>query len=68
MDAEGCTFFPTYLSLRHFRYIRVFEFLQVKSDARALLEALGFQLQLDGCKQVVMIAANVGTWERCLLC
>ena len=43
---------------------RVFEFLQVNSDARALREAFGFQLQLDGCKHEVMIAVNIGTWER----
>ena len=52
------------LSLEHFRCFRVFEFLQVKSDARALRRALGFQLQLDGCKYEVMIAASVGTWKR----
>ena len=57
-DAEGCKL-STYLSLEHFRYFRVLEFPQVKSDARTLLEALGFQLQLNGCKQEVMITANV---------
>ena len=36
----------------------------MKSDAMTLREALGFQLLLDGCKHEVMIAANVGTWER----
>ena len=41
----------------------VFEFLKVKKDARTLREALGFQLQLDGCQHEVIIAANVGTWE-----
>ena len=47
-----------------FRYFRVFEFLQVKSDARALREALCFHLQPDGCKHDVVIAAKVGTWDR----
>ena len=56
----------TYLSLEHFRYFRVSECLEIKSDARALREALGSQLQLDGCKHEVMVAANVGTWERCV--
>ena len=37
-------------------------------DARALCEALGFQLQLDGFKHEVMIAASVGTWERHCVC
>ena len=55
-------------SLEHFRYFRVFEFLQVKSDGRTLREAVGFQLQLDGCKREAMIAANVGTWERSCVC
>ena len=36
--------------------------------ARDLPEAHGFQLQLDGCKYEVMIAANVGTWERPCVC
>ena len=40
----------------------------VKSNARALREALYFQLQLDGCKQEVMIAANVGTLEGPCVC
>ena len=43
-DAKGCK-----LSWEHFHYFAVFEFLQVKLDARALREVLGFQLQLDGC-------------------
>ena len=47
---------------------RVFEFLQVKSDARAPREALDFQLQLDVCKHEGMIAANIGTWERPCVC
>ena len=59
-DAEGCNL-STYLSLEHFRCFRVFEFLQVKSDTRALREALGFQLQLDGWKHEVRIAASVLT-------
>ena len=66
-DAEGCKL-STYLSLEHFRYFRVFEFLQVKSNARALREALGFQLQFDGCKQDVMITANVSTGEMPCVC
>ena len=37
-------------------------------DARALCEAFGFQLQLDSCKHEVVIAANVGTWERSCVC
>ena len=41
---------------------------QVKLDMRALREALGFQRQLEGCKHEVMIAANVGTWERSCVC
>ena len=28
----------------------------------------GFQLQLDGCKHEVMIATDVGTWERPCVC
>ena len=40
----------------------------MKSDAMTLREALGFQLLLDGCKHEVMIAANVGTWERSCVC
>ena len=40
----------------------------MKSDAMTLREALGFQLLLDGCKHEVMIAANVGTWERPCVC
>ena len=43
-------------------------FLQVKSDARTLREALGFQLQLDGYKHKVMVAANVGTWKKYCVC
>ena len=35
----------------------------MKSDARALREALGFRHQLDGCKHEVMLVANVNTWE-----
>ena len=62
-DAEGCKL-STYVSLEHFRFFRVLEFLNVKSDAKTLREALGFQLQLDDCKHEVMIAANVDTWER----
>ena len=31
-------------------------------------EALGFQLQRDGCKHEVMIAANVGALERPCVC
>ena len=53
---------------RIFCYFSVFEFLRVKSDARALREALGFQLQLDGCKHEVMIAANVGAWGKFCVC
>ena len=33
-----------------------------------LREALGFQLQLDGCKHEVITAENVGTWERSCAC
>ena len=66
-DAEGCTL-STYLSLEQLCCFRAFEFLHAKSDARALHEALSFQLQLDGCKGEVMIAANVGTRERSCLC
>ena len=66
-DTEDCKI-STYLSLEHFRYFRAFEFLQVKSDARALREALGLQFQLDSCKHEVMIAAHVGTWERSFVC
>ena len=29
---------------------------------------LDFQLQLDGCKHEVIIAANVGTWDSSCLC
>ena len=67
MDANGCKL-STYLNLDHFHYFGVFEFLQVKSDARALPEAPGFQLQPDGGKHEVVIAANVGTWERSCVC
>ena len=49
-------------------YFRVFEFLQVKSDARTLREALAFLIQFNGSKHEVMIAANVGTWERPCVC
>ena len=54
--------------MEHFRYFWVFEFLQIKSDARAPREALCFQHQLGGCKNKVRIAANVGTWERSCVC
>ena len=47
---------------------RSFEYLQVKSDAKALCEVLGFQLQLNGCKLEVMIAFNVSNWERPCIC
>ena len=43
VNAVGCKL-STYRSLEHFHYFRIFEVFQVKSDARALLEALGFQL------------------------
>ena len=33
-----------------------------------LREVLGFQLQPDGGKHEVVIAANVGTWERSCVC
>ena len=66
-DTEGCKL-STYHSLEHFRCFRVFEFLQIKSDARNLREALECQLHLEGCKHEVMIAANVGTWERSCVC
>ena len=46
----------------------MFVFLQAKSDARAPREALGFQFQLDGCKNEVMIAADVGALERACVC
>ena len=49
-------------------YFRVFEFLQVKSDARTLREALAFLIQFNGSKHEVMIAASVGTWERPWVC
>ena len=62
-DAEGCTL-STYLSLEQLCCFRAFEFLHAKSDARALHEALSFQLQPDGCKHKLMIASIVGTWER----
>ena len=48
--------------------VGVFRFLKVESDVRALREALGFQLQLDGCKHEVMVAVNVGTWKRPCAC
>ena len=67
MDAEGCKL-STYLSPEHFGYFQVLNFLQVKSDARTLREALDVQLQLDGCKNEVMIAANAGTWKRPYVC
>ena len=35
---------------------------------RTLYEACGFQLQRDGCKYEVTIAANIGTWERSCVC
>ena len=35
---------------------------------QGLCETLCFQLYLDGCKHEVMIAANVGTWERSCVC
>ena len=66
-DAEGCKL-STYLSLEHFRYLQVSEFFKVKSDARTLLEALRFQLQLDGCRHEVTIASSVSTWERSCVC
>ena len=66
-DTEDCKI-STHLSLEYFFYFRVFEFLQVKSDAKALREVLGFQLQLGGCKHEVMIAASVGTWKRSCVC
>ena len=66
-NTEGCTL-STYFSLEHFRYFRVFEFLQVKSDARTLREALGFQLQLYVCEHEIMIAAKVSTWNRSCVC
>ena len=54
---------------RSFLSICVFVlFFQVKSDARTLREALGFQLQLDGCKREVMSTANVCIWERPFVC
>ena len=46
--------------MEHLRYFRIFESLQVKSDARVLRETLGFQFQLGGFKHEVTIAANVG--------
>ena len=33
-----------------------------------LREALGSQLQFNGCKHEVIIAANVGPWERSCVC
>ena len=33
-----------------------------------LREMLGFELQLGGCNHEIMIAANVGTWERPCVC
>ena len=67
MDAEGCKL-STYLSLECLHYFWVFEFLQFKSDVRVLREVFGFQLQLDGCKHEVMIAANIGTREGPSVC
>ena len=62
-DADGCNL-SAHVSLEHFRYFLVFEFLKVNTDPRALREAFGFQLQLDSCKHEVMVAADVGTLER----
>ena len=66
MDAEGCKL-STYLSLEHFHYFQVFEFLQVKSDVRTLPEVLGFQLQLGSCKHEVMIAASVAPGKNLII-
>ena len=66
-DAEDCKL-STYFSLQYFRYYHVFEFLQVNSNAKALREGLGFQLQLDGRKHEVMIVVNVCTCERPCVC
>ena len=66
-DVEVCEL-SIYLSQEYFRYFRVFEFLHNKSDARTLLEASGFWLQLNGCNHEVMIDADVGAWERSCVC
>ena len=58
-DSEGGKR-SSYLSQKHFRCFLVFEFFQVKFDARALRE---IQLEPNGCKHEVRIAANVGTWK-----
>ena len=34
----------------------------------AVTEALGFQLQLNGCKHEIMITAGVNLWERSCVC
>ena len=61
--------FPPTLAWSTSTIFGVFKFTKVKSDARAVHDALGFQLQLDGCMHDVMTDANVSTWERpCLLC
>ena len=46
----------------------IFEFHQVKSDAKTLREAPGFQLEPGGSKHEVVIATNVGTRERFRVC
>ena len=56
-DAESWNL-PTYLSLECFHYFQFLKFHQIKLDARALCEAFHFQLQLNGCKHQVMIAAK----------
>ena len=45
-DAEGCKL-CTYLSLEHFRYFWIFEFLQVLSDAETLRDALDRERRID---------------------
>ena len=64
---QGCKR-STYLSLVHFCYFGVFEFLLVKLDMKTLHEALGFQLQTNGFKHEVIITANVGIWEKSCVC
>ena len=65
---KGCILLLIYLCREHFRYFGVFELRQVKSDTKALHEALSFQLQLDGCTHKVMIVANSSALERSCVC
>ena len=58
--------FPPSLACNTSAIIVSLSFPLVNSDAKALREGLGFQLQLDGCKHEVMIVVNVCTCERSL--